>query len=93
VGGLGLGQQSRAGGRGGAGVSAWSSSEDEPAEVFIGGALNKKKRSAPKEYLPKHREPVVNPLSVEQVEERVKRKETRVMNREACRQRKLAMIQ
>jgi hypothetical protein len=64
------------------------SSEDE-GEVFIRGALNKKKRGAPKEYLPKHREPVLNPLSVE---ERVKRKETRVMNREASRQRNLAMI-
>jgi hypothetical protein len=52
----------------------YSSSEDE-GEVFIQGALNKKKRGAPKEYLPKHREPVLNPLSVE---ERVKRKETRV---------------
>jgi hypothetical protein len=47
--------------------------------VFIQGALNKKKRGAPKEYLPKHREPVLNPLSVE---ERVKRKETQVLNRE-----------
>jgi hypothetical protein len=63
-------------------------SEDE-GEAFIRGALNKKKRGAPKEYLPKHREHVVNPLSVE---ERVKRKDTRVLNREACRQRKLAMI-
>jgi hypothetical protein len=53
-------------------------------------ALNKKKRGAPKEYLPKHREPVLNPLSVE---ERVKRKETRVMNREASCQRNLAMIE
>jgi hypothetical protein len=66
----------------------YSSSEDE-GEVFIRGALNKKKRGAPKEYLPKHREPVLNPLSVE---ERVKRKETRVMNCEASRQRNLAMI-
>jgi hypothetical protein len=66
----------------------YSSSEDE-GEVFIRGALNKKKRGAPKEYLPKHREPVLNPLSVE---ERVKRKETRVLNREASRQRNLAMI-
>jgi hypothetical protein len=66
----------------------YSSSEDE-GEVFIRGALNKRKRGAPKEYLPKHREPVLNPLSVE---ERVKRKETRVMNREASRQRNLAMI-
>jgi hypothetical protein len=66
----------------------YSSSEDE-GEVFIRGALNKKKRGAPKEYLPKHKEPVINPLSVE---ERVKRKETRVMNREASRQRNLAMI-
>jgi predicted aspartyl protease len=66
----------------------YSSLEDE-GEVFIQGALNKKKRSAPKEYLPKHREPVTNPLSVE---ERVKRKETRVMNREASCQRNLAMI-
>jgi hypothetical protein len=66
----------------------YSSSEDE-GEVFIRGALNKKKRGAPKEYLPKHREPVLNPLSVE---ERVKRKETRVMNHEASRQRNLAMI-
>jgi hypothetical protein len=48
----------------------YSSSEDE-GEVFIRGALNKKKRGAPKEYLPKHMEPVLNPLSVE---ERVKRK-------------------
>jgi hypothetical protein len=54
----------------------YSSSEEE-GEVFNRGALNKKKRGAPKEYLPKHREPVVNPLSVE---ERVKRKETRVLN-------------
>jgi hypothetical protein len=66
----------------------YSSSEDE-GEVFSRGALNKKKRGAPKEYLPKHREPVLNPLSVE---ERVKRKETRVLNREASRQRNLAMI-
>jgi hypothetical protein len=66
----------------------YSSSKDE-GEVFIRGALNKKKHGAPKEYLPKHREPVVNPLSVE---ERVKRKETRVLNWEACRQRNLAMI-
>jgi hypothetical protein len=66
----------------------YSSSEDE-GEVFIQGALNKKKRVAPKEYLPKHREPVLNPMSDE---ERVKRKETRVMNREAARQRNLAMI-
>jgi hypothetical protein len=66
----------------------YSSSEDE-GEGFIRGALNKKKREAPKEYLPKHREPVVNPLSVE---ERVKRNETRVLNWEACRQRHLAMI-
>jgi hypothetical protein len=66
----------------------YSSSEDE-GEVFIRGALNKKKRGAPKEYLPKHREPVLNPQSVE---ERGKRKETRVMNREASRQRNLAMI-
>jgi hypothetical protein len=66
----------------------YSSSEDE-GEVFIRGALNKKKRGAPKEYLPKHREPVLNPLSVE---ERVKRKETRVLNREASGQRNLAMI-
>jgi hypothetical protein len=66
----------------------YSSSEDE-GEVFIWGALNKKKRGAPKEYLPKHREPVVNPLSVE---ERVKRKETQILNREASRQRNLAMI-
>jgi hypothetical protein len=66
----------------------YSSSEEE-GEVFIRGALNKKKRGAPKEYLPKHREPVVNPLSVE---ERVKRKETRVLNREASHQRNLAMI-
>jgi hypothetical protein len=57
--------------------------------VFIWGALNKKKRGAPKNYLSKHREPVVNPLSVE---ERVKRKETRVLNREASCQRNLAMI-
>jgi hypothetical protein len=35
----------------------YSSSEDE-GEVFIRGALNKKKRGAPKEYLPKHREPI-----------------------------------
>jgi hypothetical protein len=41
----------------------YSSSEDE-GEVFIRGALNKKKRGVPKEYLPKHREPVLNPLSV-----------------------------
>lgn len=66
----------------------YSSSEDE-GEVFIRGAHNKRKRGAPKEYLPKHREPVLTPLSVE---ERVKRKETRVMNREALRQRNLAMI-
>jgi hypothetical protein len=66
----------------------YSSSEDE-GEVFIRGALNEKKRGAPKEYLPKHQEPVVNPLSVE---ERVKRKETRILNREASRQRNLAMI-
>jgi hypothetical protein len=66
----------------------YSSSEDE-GEVFIRGALNKKKWSAPKEYLPRHREPVVNPLLVE---ERVKRKETRVLDREASRQRNLAMI-
>jgi hypothetical protein len=66
----------------------YSSCEDE-GEVFIWGALNRKKRGAPKEYLPKHREPVVNPLTVE---ERVKRKETRVLNREASRQRNLAMI-
>jgi hypothetical protein len=45
-----------------------ASSEDK-GEVFIRGALNKRKRGAPKEYLPKHKEPVVNPLSVE---ERVK---------------------
>jgi hypothetical protein len=32
----------------------YSSSVDE-GEVFIRGALNKKKRGAPKEYLPKHR--------------------------------------
>jgi hypothetical protein len=57
--------------------------------VFIRGAFNKKKRGAPKEYLPKHRLSVVNPFSVE---ERVNRKETRVLNREACRQRNLAMI-
>jgi hypothetical protein len=67
----------------------YSSSEDE-GEVFIRGALNKRKRGAPKEYLPKHREPVINPPSVE---ERVKRKETRVMNCEASRQRNLAMIE
>jgi hypothetical protein len=66
----------------------YSSFENE-GEVFIWGALNKKKRGTPKEYLPKHREPVVNPLSVE---ERDKRKETRVLNREASRQRNLAMI-
>jgi hypothetical protein len=66
----------------------YSSSEDE-GEVFIQGALNKKKRGVPKEYLPKHREPVLNLMSVE---ERVKRKKTRVMNREAARQRNLAMI-
>jgi hypothetical protein len=66
----------------------YSSSEDE-GEVFIQGALNKRKRGAPKEYLPKHREPVINPLSVEK---RVKRKETKVMNREASRQRNLATI-
>jgi hypothetical protein len=67
----------------------YSSLEDE-GEVFIRGALNKRKRGAPKEYLPKHTEPVINPLSVEV---RVKRKEPRVMNREASRQRNLAMIQ
>jgi hypothetical protein len=39
--------------------------------------------------LPKHKEPFLHPLSVE---ERVKRKETRAMNREASRQRNLAMI-
>jgi hypothetical protein len=50
----------------------YSSSEDE-GEVFFWGALIKKKRGTPKEYLPKHQEPVVNPRSVE---ERVKRKET-----------------
>jgi len=66
----------------------YSSSEDE-GEVFIRGALNKKRRGAPKEYLPKHQEPVVKPLTVE---ERVKRKETRVMNRETSRQRNLTMI-
>jgi hypothetical protein len=66
----------------------YPSSEDE-GEVFIRGALNKKKRGASKEYLTKHREPVVNPLLVE---ERVNRKETRVLNREACQQRNLAMI-
>jgi hypothetical protein len=66
----------------------YSSSKDE-GEIFIRGALNKKKRGAPIEYLPKHREPVLNPMSVE---ERVKRKETTVMNREAARQRNLAMI-
>jgi hypothetical protein len=66
----------------------YSSSEDE-GEVSIRGALNKKKRGAPKEYPPKHKEPVLNPLSVE---ERVKRMETREMNREASRQRNLAMI-
>jgi hypothetical protein len=66
----------------------YSSSEDE-GEVFIRGILNKKKRNAPKEYLPKHKEPVLNPLSVE---ERVKRKETRVMNRKDSCQRNLAMI-
>jgi hypothetical protein len=65
----------------------YSSSEDE-GEVFIRGALNKKKRGAPKQYHPKHRAPVLNPMSVE---ERVERKETRVMNREASRQRNLAM--
>jgi hypothetical protein len=65
----------------------YSSSEDE-GEVFIRGALNTKKRGAPKEYLPNHREPVLNPLSVE---ERVKRRETRVLNQEASRQRNLAM--
>jgi hypothetical protein len=64
-------------------------SSEVEGEVFIRGALNKKKRGAPKEYLPKHREPVLNPMSVE---ERVKRKETRVMNRRAARQRNLAMI-
>jgi hypothetical protein len=53
----------------------YSSSEDE-GEVFIRGALNIKKSGASKEYLPKHREPVVNPLSVE---ERVKQKGTRVI--------------
>jgi hypothetical protein len=67
----------------------YSSSEDE-GEVFIRGALKKKKRGAPKEYLLKHSEPAVNPLLVE---ERVKRKETRVSNREACRQRNMAMIE
>jgi hypothetical protein len=66
----------------------YSSSEDE-GEVFNRGALNKKKRGAPKEYLLKHREPGINSLSIE---ERVKCKETRVMNREASRQRILAMI-
>jgi hypothetical protein len=59
----------------------YSSSEDK-GEVFIRGALNRKKRSAPKEYLPKHQEPVVNPLSVK---ERVKRKETRILKCEASR--------
>jgi hypothetical protein len=69
-------------------MSTPSESEDE-GEVFIWGALNKKKRGSPKEYLPKHREPVVNMLSVE---ERVKRKETRIFNSEASCQRTLAMI-
>jgi hypothetical protein len=58
----------------------YSSSEEE-GEVFIRGALNKKKRGAPKEYLPKHRELVVNPLSVE---ERVKRQGVSTRCRTDC---------
>jgi hypothetical protein len=42
----------------------YSSSEDE-GKVFIWGALNKKKRGAPKEYVPKQWGPVVNPVLVE----------------------------
>jgi hypothetical protein len=51
------------------------SSSDEEGEVYIRGKMGKKRKVAAREELPRGREPVSNPLTLE---ERIRRKETRV---------------
>jgi hypothetical protein len=70
------------------GEQAYSSSEEE-GEVYIRGKLGKKRKVAVREDLPRGREPVSNPLTLE---ERIRRKETRVANRLVVRRNNLSMI-
>jgi hypothetical protein len=55
---------------------AYSSSEEE-GEVYIKGRMGKKRKVAAREKLPRDREVVSNPLTLE---ERIRRKESRVAN-------------
>jgi hypothetical protein len=60
------------------------SSSDEEGEVYIRGKMGKKRKVVAREELPCGREPVSNPLTLE---ERIRRKETRVQRqRETCAQ-------
>jgi hypothetical protein len=65
------------------------SSSDEESEVYIRGNMGKKRKVAAREELPRGREPVSNPLTLE---ERIRRKETRVQRRRETRAQNLKMI-
>jgi hypothetical protein len=65
------------------------SSLDEEGEVYIKGKMGKKRKVAVREELPRGREPVSNPLTLE---ERICRKETRVAHRREARAQNLKMI-
>jgi hypothetical protein len=65
------------------------SSSDEEGEVYIRGKMGKKRKVAAREELPRGRELVSNPLTLE---ERICRKETRVQRRRETRAQNLKMI-
>jgi hypothetical protein len=65
------------------------SSSDEEGEVYIRGKMGKKRKVAAREELPRGREPVSNPLTLEG---RIRRKETRVAHRREARAQNLKMI-
>jgi hypothetical protein len=65
------------------------SSSDEEGEVYIRGKMGKKRKVAAREELPRGREAVSNPLTLE---ERIRRKETRVARRRETRAQNLKMI-
>jgi hypothetical protein len=64
-------------------------SSDEEGEVYVRGQLGKRQEAAAREELPRGREPVTNPLTLE---ERIRRKETRLSNRQQTRKNNLRMI-
>jgi hypothetical protein len=64
-------------------------SSDEEGEVYVKGKLGKRRKVAAREELPRGREPVTNPPTLE---ERMRRKETRLSNRQQTRKNNLRMI-